>query len=333
MSGLSSRSVVCLFCAYLFARCLAGTGAAAGTVTGARGHSVSLPARITVTPDITEITWRRKSPRLKIAECSNGKINYFNTSYTGRVTLHRRNFSLEIRDLRGEDAGEYEVTFGTSSGKEIPAIVQLEVYDPVAGTQIKAENTTEICNFTLTCFVTSGGPINFTWWKEASGNDNTHHLEGHGKTIQVHHTAEVGDVVYRCEATNPVSEGTAQIRLRDICKQTTSDPGNGAWIIPLISVLVIVAVAIVASAIVIFFKRYSTRDGPADPGPTETVYAQVEQPQRRPDKQQPPEGNKTVQSEEERMGIIASVYDTINLPGTSGIRSPDAPGKSQHCEP
>ncbi|XP_032898071.1 SLAM family member 5-like [Amblyraja radiata] len=200
----------------------AGTGAAAGTVTGARGHSVSLPAGITVTPDITGLVWRRKSPRFKIAEYSNGKINYFNINYKGRVTLHPRNFSLEIRDLRREDAGEYEATFGTSSGDETQARVRLEVYEPVAGTQIKAENITETCNFTLTCYVTSGDSISFTWWREAVGNDSTHHLVGHGKTIQVHHTAEVGDVVYRCEARNPVSEGTAQIRLKNICKQTTS---------------------------------------------------------------------------------------------------------------
>lgn len=54
-------------------------------------------------------------------------MNYFNINYTGRVTLHHGNFSLLIRDLQGEDTGEYEVNFGSSSGGETQARVRLEV--------------------------------------------------------------------------------------------------------------------------------------------------------------------------------------------------------------
>ncbi|XP_032898069.1 uncharacterized protein LOC116986580 [Amblyraja radiata] len=323
----SLRRIPFLLCASLIGICVAGTGAAAGTVTGARGHSVSLPAGITVAPDIARIEWSRTSPRTKITTYSAENIEYYTTNYKGRVTLHRGNFSLEIHDLWRDDAGDYQVDVVTSSGSETQARVRLEVYEPVAGTQIKiqyitgicnltcsvtsgdptsfrwwrgqeplgndsthhprrhgetievhhtaavgdivykcearnlvsegtaqillpdvckqappepvsgtqikAENITEICDFTLTCYVTSGDSTSFTWWREAVGNDSTHHLEGHGKTIQVHHTAEVGDVVYRCEARNLVSEGTAQIRLKNVCKQTTSGLSSclcGCWL-------------------------------------------------------------------------------------------------------
>ncbi|XP_078277111.1 SLAM family member 5-like [Rhinoraja longicauda] len=206
-----------------------GTGAAAGTVTGARGHSVSLPAGITVAPDDDSVVWTRtSSPKTIIAKYSNGNIKYYDSNYTGRVTLHRGNFSLEIHDLRREDAGDYEVDVVTRTGSETLAIVRLEVYEPVAGTHIQAQNITGICNFTLICSVTSGDPTSFRWWRgeEALGNDSTHHLRGHGETVEVHHTAEVGDVVYKCEARNPASEGTAEIRLMDVCKQTTP----GEWL-------------------------------------------------------------------------------------------------------
>ncbi|XP_078277104.1 T-lymphocyte surface antigen Ly-9-like [Rhinoraja longicauda] len=214
----------------------AGTGAAAGTVTGALGHSVSLPAGITVAQsDGDSVVWRRTSPKTSIVKYSNGNIKYYDTNYTGRVTLHRGNFSLEIRDLRREDAGDYLVDVVPRTGSETLAKVRLGVYEPVSGTEIRPQNITGICNFTLTCSVTSGDPTSFRWWRggEALRNDITHHLRGHGETVEVHHTAEVGDVVYKCEARNPVSKGTAQIRLMDVCKQTT--PGLrsclcGCWL-------------------------------------------------------------------------------------------------------
>ncbi|XP_078277110.1 HEPACAM family member 2-like [Rhinoraja longicauda] len=210
----------------------AGTGAAGGTVTGARGHSVSLPAGITVAPDGDIVEWRWTSPKTRIAKYWNGNIKYYDTNYKGRVTLHRGNFSLEICDLRREDAGDYQVDVVTRTGSGTLAKVRLEVYEPVAGTHIQAQNITGICNFTLICSVTSGDPTSFRWWRggEALRNDSTHHLRGHGETVEVHHTAEVGDVVYKCEARNPVSEGTAEIRLMDVCKQATPEPVAGTHI-------------------------------------------------------------------------------------------------------
>ncbi|XP_078276543.1 CD48 antigen-like [Rhinoraja longicauda] len=347
MWEFSLRSVLCLFWASLFARCLAGTGAAAGTVTGARGHSVFLPAGNTVAQsDVEEVVWRRTSFTFKIAKYSNRNIEYKNSNYTGRVTLHSGNFSLEIRDLRREDTGEYVVTVETSSTGETHARVRLEVYEPVSGTKIRPQNITEICNFTLTCSVTSGDPTSFKWWKgeEALGNDSTHHLRGHGETVEVHHTAEVGDVVYRCEARNPASKNTAEIQLKDVCKQTTSGFGalSSVWIIVIVIVIVLILIAIIA-VIMIGMNYHSTHgawrgnaaggDVPADPGPIETIYAQVEQPQNRPAKRQPPEGNEKVQSQEETIEILSTLYDTVQFPGTSGIGSPGATGKSLHCEP
>ncbi|XP_032898521.1 SLAM family member 5-like [Amblyraja radiata] len=220
----SLRRIPFLLCASLMGICVAGTGAAAGTVTGARGHSVSLPAGITAAPNVGSVEWSRTSPRTMIATYSDETIDYKTTNYKGRVTLHRGNFSLKIRDLRREDAGDYEMLVVTRSGGKTSARVRLEVYEPVAGTQIKIQNITGICN--LTCSVTSGDPTSFRWWRgqEPLGNDSTHHPRRHGETIEVHHTAAVGDVVYKCEARNLVSEGTAQILLPDVCKQ--APPGE-----------------------------------------------------------------------------------------------------------
>ncbi|XP_032898512.1 SLAM family member 5-like isoform X2 [Amblyraja radiata] len=313
------RRIPSLLCASLIAFCVAGTGAAAGTVTGARGHSVSLPAGITVAPDIARIEWSRTSPRTKITTYSAENIEYYTTNYKGRVTLHRGNFSLEIRDLRRDDAGDYQVDVVTSSGSETQARVRLEVYEPVAGTQIKVQNTTGICN--LTCSVTSGDLTSFRWWRgqEPLGNDSTHHPRRHGETIEVHHTAEVRDVVYKCEASNLVSEGTAQILLPDVCKQAPPGRRRLTWNKIIIISVVAACVAVCIIFLVCFIVRRRTGGQNAlvtgDPSNTETIYAQPQPSQRHPANRQPLEENEMAQNKE-RLEIPSTIYDTVKSPMT-----------------
>ncbi|XP_072133950.1 SLAM family member 5-like [Mobula birostris] len=198
-----------------------GTGASPTTVNRARGHSVSLPSGISVGPDVAGVEWNRVSPRNMIVKYSEGKVSYFGPEeYKRRITFHPGDFSLEIHDLWREDSGDYEVMFVAVSGAESITTVRLEVYEPVSGTHITVQNITGTCELTLTCSVTSGDHTSFRWWRggEAVVNDRTHHLWGHGETLKVHHTAESEAVVYRCEARNPVSVDTAQIRLGDVCK-------------------------------------------------------------------------------------------------------------------
>ncbi|XP_072887050.1 T-lymphocyte surface antigen Ly-9-like [Hemitrygon akajei] len=101
----------------------------AGTVKGTQGMKVSLPAWITPWQDISQVVWR--SNGTKIAEYENYTISYFGPEeYKRRITLHAGDFSLEIRDLRRQDAGEYEVETAVVSGAKSKAKLQLEVYDP-----------------------------------------------------------------------------------------------------------------------------------------------------------------------------------------------------------
>ncbi|XP_072108058.1 SLAM family member 5-like isoform X2 [Mobula birostris] len=218
--------VLCLNCAFAFAIILARTGASPVIVNGALGYSVSLSPLTSVSQGIDEVVWRRLSPRMKLARCSQGSVQYFNTNYTNRITLHYRNFSLEIHDLRKEDAAEYEVITATgNTGNEHSELFQLKVYGLVSGAHITVQGIFGICNLTLICTVTSGDPT-FTWWRngEALVNDSTQHIRVLGNMLEVHHAAEVKYAVYKCEASNPISKATAEIKLRDVCKLDTSDP-------------------------------------------------------------------------------------------------------------
>ncbi|XP_059805909.1 SLAM family member 5-like isoform X2 [Hypanus sabinus] len=210
-----------------------GTGASPTTVNGARGRSVSLSPGIPVRPDIADVDWYQVSTRIMIVKYSKRSVTYFGTEeYKRRITLHLGDFSLEIRDLRREDSGDYEVMLTKDSGAENKSTVRLEVYELVSGTNITVLKFTGTCELTLTCSVTSGDNTSFRWLRggEAVVNDTTHHLWGHGETLKIHHTTESGAVVYKCEARNLVSVNTAQIRLEDVCKldKSGSRPGTGA---------------------------------------------------------------------------------------------------------
>ncbi|XP_059828810.1 SLAM family member 5-like [Hypanus sabinus] len=323
-------------CAFVLAIYLARTGASPAIVNGTLGHSVSLLPSIPVRQDLDEVVWRRLSPIKKIARYSQGSIKYFNTNHNNRITLHSGNFSLEIHDLRKEDADEYEVIVTErDSGKERLEHIQLKVYELVSGANIIVQ-TTGICNLTLTCTVTSGDPTSFKWWWEGETlvNDSTRHIWVLGNMLEVHHTAEVEDAVYR----NPISNGKAEIQLKDICKlDTSADKSSNSN-----NIAVIAAIAVIAGTLIIVFvvaikmkgsvrsiyfthgRRTTEGSRPEDPSPC-TIYSEVQAINRTATNRQPPEGNEMVHSQEETMKIPPTVYDTVKTP-----RSPQI---THHCEP
>ncbi|XP_062899687.1 T-lymphocyte surface antigen Ly-9-like [Mobula hypostoma] len=307
-------------CALVFAIFLARTGASPVIVNGVLGHSVSLSPSTPVCQGIDAVVWKRLSLSAAIARYIEGSTKYFNTTYNNRITLHSGNFSLEIHDLRKEDTDDYEVTLTAGdSGKECKKRIQLKVYEPVSGAHITVQSTTGICNFTLTCSVTSGDPISFTWWRnETLVNDSTQHFQVLGNTLKVHHAAEVEDIVY-CEVRNPISNETAEIKLRDICKLDTSDyissNNNAILVISLCFIAVICALGFFGVK-KFFNRRRSTTEGsrPEDPGHL-TIYAEVQGTNRSATNRQPPEGNETVHRQEERKEDSLTLYDTVKAPG------------------
>ncbi|XP_059805907.1 uncharacterized protein LOC132380942 [Hypanus sabinus] len=214
-----------------------GTGASPTTVNGARGLSVSLPPEIPVKPDVAQLVWRLLSPRKKIVTYSNRNSEYYGPEeYKQRITLHPGTFSLEIRDLQREDTGDYELTVTASSGAQTQRVIRLQVDDPVSGTDIKVQYTAKTCNIILTCSANSGSSISFRWWRggEAVGSGSHYHLQQHGEK------KGVKEVLYKCEAWNPISNETSAIWLGDICGKTKSDEisirevavGHSAWLTP-----------------------------------------------------------------------------------------------------
>ncbi|XP_072135115.1 CD48 antigen-like isoform X2 [Mobula birostris] len=274
---------------------LSGTGTPPTTVTGAQGQSVSLLFGIPVSPDF-EVHWIRVSPRIKIVKYSKENISYFsNEQYKNRITFHPGNVSLEIHDLRREDSGDYEVICtAASSGNEYKTTVRLEVYEPVPGVNITVQNITGICIVALTCSVTSGNPTNFSWWREVTGDNSSHHIWKDGKTIRVDCTAEMEDVVYRCEARNPISEDTAQVWLGDVCNLDTCLPDAVILKIVLSVVGIVLIFALTVILMVTRRRRPEGREvtsGTEDQAETGIIYTDLQWVKKNHSVWQPPKGN------------------------------------------
>ncbi|XP_067834893.1 CD48 antigen-like [Heptranchias perlo] len=323
MWQLCAGRVWSLVCVFLFAICVGEIQTLRPPVNGTLGQSIVLPVGIPPTPEDVEVVWKRKEPDARIARYMNKNVETFGTEeYTGRIKFHPENYSLQISDLQREDSGVYEVIVTGALGRETSELVRLDVYERVSGTNITATVTQGICNITLTCSVTSGNLTSFRWWRgrEELGNDSNHYLSGHGEELRIYYTSDVKESVYRCEAWNPVSNDTAQIKLSDVCNITVSGTQSSTATV----VIVLMLVILLAGLLFILYKNKETicpngTKRQEAPGETATVYAEVNPNllEKRQKDRLPPEGDeldvKQVEGPTEQSSI--TVYDTIKNPG------------------
>ncbi|XP_072354376.1 CD48 antigen-like [Scyliorhinus torazame] len=226
-------------------------------VNGSLGQSASLSPEIRHGKLDIEVVWRRTSPKLQIARYIMERVHYYGSEdYKKRIKLHPGNFSLQISDVQREDAVGYEVFVTRDSGEETRESFQLDVYEPVTGTEIK-QKITDNCTMTLTCSVNTGDHISFRWWRGQTAliNNSSHHLSTNGQELQFHVTEDTNGTVYMCEARNPVSEGTAQFNMSGVCKgikpaeQSYHSPCTVKMIISVIILTILLSVIVIIHVI------------------------------------------------------------------------------------
>ncbi|XP_072420658.1 CD48 antigen-like [Chiloscyllium punctatum] len=331
--NFNARWACVLLVALLSAFCVIHSEDIHLSVNGSLGQSVSLPMVIHNRSMENEIVWIQSSPRIKIARYIDGNVKYFGSEeYKKRIHLHPENFSLQINDLQREDAGNYEVIVTPDSGKEISERVRLAMYEPVTGAAIRVVNsTTWNCNVTLRCSVTTGSNVSFTWWigQEISGNDSTHRLSEYRESLQISFTGETNDSVVRCEARNPVSHGTAEIILRDVCNGNVPELSTGSSYLQLL--LVIPLLVITLCFVCFWMKRAALRktclcceaskkqQEMQDMDNTFTVYSQVQPITRQERNHLPPEGNEMNVKRHETYELPMTVYVTVKPHGNQGL--------------
>ncbi|XP_072887047.1 T-lymphocyte surface antigen Ly-9-like [Hemitrygon akajei] len=234
-----------------------------GTVKGAWGQRVSLPAGITSGLDISHLVWRSVGTR--ITEYANGTIFYFGPEeYKRRITLHPGNFSLEISDLRREDAKDYEVTVTASSGAQTQKGMRLEVFD-WAGT-VKGTRGMKVF---LPVGITPWQGVSQVVWRSngtriaesVSGNISYFGPEEYKRRIILHpgnFSLEIRDLrredardyeVYVAVGSGAESKVTVRLEVDDPDDRTS----HIAWIIPVIMILILLCCG------VLYLKRHDLR--------------------------------------------------------------------------
>ncbi|XP_077883438.1 CD48 antigen-like isoform X1 [Ictidomys tridecemlineatus] len=180
-------------------------------------------------PKIEEITWgfASDSNSTFMLRLQNGKEDplWFSLQdkYKQRVQMPSMS-SLRINNLTSQDSGQYWAQIMCQTGREIKAVFNLTVYDPVPLAQIQTTSvsiTPSWCNVTLDCGAREAVEVlNVTW--EVQGPPSEREQRGapgppNPWTLALSLPLRQPNVSLTCVLSNPVDQKNATFQLVDLC--------------------------------------------------------------------------------------------------------------------
>ncbi|XP_008943057.1 PREDICTED: CD48 antigen-like, partial [Merops nubicus] len=162
-----------------------------------------------------QVHWRRNNNMKLASRDSDGRVQYPNSSYKGRLELFPNN-TLKITHLQKNDSSTYQVYLEDNVGKEHIENILLVVYDLVPKPVVSArvfKSDLELCNATLECWVGVDGVI-YEWIPP--------------QRIQVKDGGAAEQPVsfnplvetYTCRVRNPVSSNSSLLIYKHPCSWT-----------------------------------------------------------------------------------------------------------------
>eukprot|EP00062_Callorhinchus_milii_P027077 gi/632989953/ref/XP_007883923.1/ PREDICTED: signaling lymphocytic activation molecule-like [Callorhinchus milii] len=289
--------------------CFANGGNAV-VVVGTLGATVQLPSPRGHSPEIEIVQWIRQPSSQRLVRYLEGKIKYFvSEEMRKRVTVHRENLTLQISDLRRTDTGVYKIVTEFTNGTSHEILYNLTGYERVSGVEITSSLTKGQCNGTLTCDVKSGKPVRFVWERDTVNLSISQPSDRASLSVTL--SPNHSYTVFKCKASNPVSDDSTEISFqpRDYCV-TSPDDDSLHNHIPIVtvsaSVGVIAAIGIIVVIVLIICKK-TKRNGTDTSALPETVYSEVNLP-------------KTNQNQYGRVAAskeTTTVYATVSAPGAN----------------
>ncbi|XP_044128137.1 signaling lymphocytic activation molecule-like isoform X2 [Bufo gargarizans] len=235
-----------------------------------------------------------------------------------RYQFKRDSSSVIIPKLQKDDEKKYELSVQRKDFFSLVCEIELKVYEQISNLTVSVteDSRNDTCNVTMECLMKTGDDVTFIWMKDNKT------LSHNGSTLEISIATDNANSIFRCTATNPVSEGWSEHTLSSACNPNNDNgfPDIMFYILGSSLPILVTMVAIIVIVIVIIKKKrkrdiYSKRcvnppsipeSRPPVPEPAseqrpegiQTVYAIVQKPK-----------NQSISSDASKSLPFSSVYE------------------------
>ncbi|XP_040268242.1 SLAM family member 7 isoform X2 [Bufo bufo] len=172
----------------------------------------------------------------------------------GRYQFKRDSSSVIIPKLQKDDEKKYELSVQRKDFVWFVCEIELKVYEQISNLTVSVteDSRNDTCNVTMKCLMKTGDDVTFSWMKDNKT------LSHNGSTLEISITTDNANSIFRCTATNPVSEGWSEHTLSSACNPNND---NGfpdiLFYILVSSSLILVAIIVI---VIVMIKKKSKRD-------------------------------------------------------------------------
>ncbi|XP_045732680.1 SLAM family member 5 isoform X1 [Mirounga angustirostris] len=192
------------------------------TVIGILGESVTFPLNIEKSQQVVNIVWNSETSVAFVTPGDSGtapKVTVTHQNYNDRINVSRKNYNLEISNLRMEDSGIYKADINTKTLEGMITTTRhyrLQVFRRLGKPKITQSLMTSVnstCNVTLTCSVEEEEEnVTYSWSPPGEA----------GNVVRIFWTPDNQELTYTCTAWNPVSNSSDSISAQQLCADTAT---------------------------------------------------------------------------------------------------------------